>query len=435
MKYAVGWVSLVAATVLGCGSSTPSAPLGPTGTMIVTVAIPFNSTAQYVVSGPNAYAAQYTQTDTIFFLPVGVYNVQDATAGSIDPIVTGLYTGVITGSPVTINENDTGQASISYITTPGTGGLWVGSKNSGNPVAAEYLSQELQNSSPPGFTLHGGGATVVFDPLGNLWIASSTSNTISEYLAPQLVTGGSTIPAVTIGGSGLNGPSGLAFDRSGNLWVANASGNSIVQYTAIQLLSSGNPPPAVTLTSAALSNPGGLTFDASGSLWVPSFNTNTIAAFTAHQVASGGNQTPVITISANAGSLESPSALAFDEDGNLWAINQAGNTIVKYGTGQLLTGGSLVPLETLTVPGPYSGLSALAFDNSGDLWITCVTSSHLIVYDADQLVSSINTSPEQALSVAGAPTSLAFNPRQDGLPLGGLGNLSARLKKRSLPKL
>jgi hypothetical protein len=427
------WLPFLMIAALGC-SHSPTAPPTPTGTLIVTVAIPFNATANYVVGGPSGYAQEFFGTDTIPSLLLGMYTIVAPTAASIDPIVTGLYTGMSVGSPATVSENDTSFASISFVTTPGTGGLWVGSGNSGNPVAAQYSSQELQSVSPPGITLRTGGAYVVFDSAGNLWTASSTSNTISEYLAAQLVSGGSSIPAVTIGGSGLNGPSGVAFDHGGNLWVSNGRGNSIVEYTGIQLASSGNPAPAVTLTSAAIDNPGAFSFDAYGNLWVPNFGSSTIVSFTPRQIVFGGNQSPSVTISANAGSLESPRALAFDEDGYLWVLNQGSNAIVEYGPGQLISGGSLMPIETLIVPAAHSGLSAMAFDNSGDMWITCTTSSELILYVGDQLVSGISAPPEQVQSAAAAPVSLAFNPRPDGLPLGGLHN--SRLKRhRPIPRI
>ena len=136
----------------------------------------------------------------------------------------------------------------------------------------------------------------------------------------------------------------------------------------------------------------------------------------------GGTLTPSLALLPASGSIDSPHALAFDLSGNLWVANQGNNTIVAFGTGQLVASGAPVPNLNLTVPSPYAGLSAMAFDNSGDLWVTCVTSSHLIVYTGDQLAMGTSAAPYEGIQTASGPASVALNPRPDGLPLGGLAN-------------
>ncbi len=425
------WLPLLVLGSQSC-SNSPTEPATPQGALLVAVDIPPFSVSTYVVQGPDSYDNLFAGTDTII-LPIGTYLIGSAIAQSIDPIVTSLFTGVVTDSIATIKQDDTTHASISFVTAPGTGGLWVGSANGGSPRVAKYTTVELQGGTPPAFTVPTGGTVVVFDASGNMWVGSPTSNTISEYLAAQLVNGGSTTPVVTIGGSGLHGLYGLAFDPSGNLWASNFSGNSIVEYAASQLLSSGSPVPVVEITSAALSNPAGFSFDAYGNLWVPNAGSNTVIQFTRAQVAVGGNLTPSLAIIPIGGSVASPHALAFDLTGNLWVANQANNTVSVYGPGQIVAGGALVPNLTFTVPSQNKGLSAMAFDNSGDLWLTCVTSSQLIVFTGDQLSTTVNPPPLQVIETAAAPASLAFNPRLDGLPLGGVAN--SRVKRHELTTL
>lgn len=422
------WASLAAVASQGCSSPSTSTAtdLGPTGTMVVTVTNPPFSISQYVVSGPDEYALQFTGTDTIRDLPVGTYLVGFATASSIDPIVTSLFTGVVTDSVVTVAQNDTGRASIHFVTTPGTGGLWVGSTNGGSPLLAQYNTQALQGGTGPELTLPTAGGLTVFDANGDLWVGSSTANTISKYPASQLIVGGSTTPVVTIAGGALNGPYGLAFDPSGNLWVSNYSGNTIVEYAASQLESSGSPTPIIVIGGPALNHPAGISFDAYGNLWVPNAGSNTVIDFTRAQLVSGGSLAANIILTPISGSIASPHAVAFNTNGDLWVMNQANNTVVVYGPGQIVGSGALVPNGSITVPSTFSGLSAMAFDNSGDLWLTCTTSSHLIVYTGDQLASGTGPPPAQSLHTASSPVSLAFNPRPDGLPLGGLSNQRLR---------
>jgi hypothetical protein len=59
----------------------------------------------------------------------------------------------------------------------------------------------------------------------------------------------------------LSAPSGLAFDASGDLWVANDISRTVVEFGASQLAASGAPTPIVTLSGSALSAPRGLAFD------------------------------------------------------------------------------------------------------------------------------------------------------------------------------
>ena len=60
--------------------------------------LPPYSVGQYVVEGPDSYDNLFRGTDTIG-LDVGTYVVEDATASSVDPIVTSLFTGVVVGIP------------------------------------------------------------------------------------------------------------------------------------------------------------------------------------------------------------------------------------------------------------------------------------------------------------------------------------------------
>ncbi len=423
------WLPLAIVAVASCHKNNNAAIVAAetSGTLIVTVASPPNVKFPNVsVSGPVNYGVVIAGTDTLIDLVAGKYTITGGPVSSTDEVVSTVYTGVVTGSPANVVIDDTTQASVAYTSRPGTGGLWVASSNGGSPIAAQYTAGELRAGQTPGVSIGVADAYAVIDAAGNLWVASHSGNTISEYLNTSLAASGTPQAAVTISGAALNGPDGLAFDPAGNLWVANASGNTIVEYTAEQLAGSGNPAPAVVISGSALSSPARLSFDVAGDLWVPNQGANTVVEFSATQVGAGGSLTPVISLAADSGSLDAPDALAFDSDGDLWVANRSNSTISEYSPGQLLAGGAVAPAGVLSVAGGGVTLSALAFDNSGDLWTASTTTAQLLEFTADQVIGAGSQTPGLTLPVAAGPTSLVFNPAPDGLPIGSPDALRLR---------
>ena len=420
MARAALWLPLVMASVVSChksGATSPTVAAETSGTLIVTVTPPTSTLVNITVLGPAALNILLAGTDTLIDLGAGTYTVSSASAASRDEVVSTVYTGVVTGSPVAVTIGDTSRTSVAYTPRPGTGGLWVASGNGGSPIAAQFTSGELRAGQSIGVTLSVADAYEVFDANGDLWIANHAGNTLTEYLSTQLAASSTPAAAVTISGSGLAGPDGMAFDPSGNLWVSNSTGNTVVEYTAQQLASSGSPTPNVTISGGGLSAPARLSLDVYGNLWVPNAGSSTVAQYSAAQLLVGGNLTPAISFTAESGSLDAPQALAFDTEGNLWVANLSNGTIVEYGPGQLLSGGAATPVATLTVVAGGVSFSALAFDNSGDLWTTSVSSAQLLEFTADQVVAAGTQAPGVTLAVGATPNSVAFNPAPDGLPI------------------
>jgi hypothetical protein len=97
--------------------------------------------------------------------------------------------------------------------------------------------------------------------------------------------------------------------------------------------------------------------------------------------------------------------------------NLSNNTIAEYSPGQLLVGGALAPAGVLTVTGSAVSLAALAFDNSGDLWTASSSTGQLLEFTADQVIGAGAQTPGLTIAVAAGPSTLAFNPAPDGLPI------------------
>jgi len=90
-----------------------------------------------------------------------------------------------------------------------------------------------------------------------LWVPEYSGIALAEYTKAELTKSGSPPPHVTIRGSVLSTPQGLAFDSSGDLWVLNNGDQALVEYTKAELAKSGSPTPASTIKGAAtgLNNP------------------------------------------------------------------------------------------------------------------------------------------------------------------------------------
>jgi hypothetical protein len=284
------WLPLAVAVVSSCHKTSAAVLAAETsGTLIVNVNAPPNvKFPSITVTGPSGYDVTIAGTDTLIDLGAGDYTVTAGAVSSTDEVVSTVYTGVVTGNPVKVAIDDTSQISVGFLARPGTGGLWVVSSNGGSPIAAQYSAGELRTGQSAGISLRVTDAFAVIDASGNLWVASHSANTITEYVSANLAATGSPAAAVTITGAALSGPDGLAFDPSGNLWVANTTANTVVEYTAEQLTGGGAPAPAAVISGSGLSAPGRVSFDAYGNLWVPNRTTNTVVEYSVAQLASGG---------------------------------------------------------------------------------------------------------------------------------------------------
>jgi sugar lactone lactonase YvrE len=150
-----------------------------------------------------------------------------------------------------------------------SGNLWVSVFPS--TVVKFTASQLVASGAPtPVVTLSANGTSLVgpraiaFDAAGNMWVPNVDGQTISEFTASQIVTSGSPVPAVVLtptAAHSLADPIGVAFDASGDLWVGNGEGSSVVEFTPSQLATSGSPTPAVTISGSGVGGPWGIAFD------------------------------------------------------------------------------------------------------------------------------------------------------------------------------
>jgi sugar lactone lactonase YvrE len=362
------------AVLYGSGAKlTDSAPLagpsGMTGTITFVLYDPNGAvvdTETAAVSGPGTYSTPHgylpTQAGTYRWSARYGGDANNNPAGgalATTPTVTLSGVGDIYGVAIDSTGNryvaESGPSDVAVFapgsTTP-TGYLtgisnptWLAFDHTGNLFVASAFTSGLWEFAPGGTapTAYLSGTNsprvLAFDASGNLFVSNAGGNNVTEY-AP-----GATAPTATL--TGLNIPIGIAFDHAGNLFVANLGNDTISVFT----------PGSTTPTSMPLTDPtlnggyaGALAFDANGNLFAIN-GDNTVSEF------APGSTTPTATLTG----LATPTDLNFDAAGNLYVANFNGGTVSEFAPG------STTPTATLT---GVNGALRMAFDAQGDLYVT-----------------------------------------------------------------
>ena len=254
---------------------------------------------------------------------------------------------------------------------------------------------------------------IAFDKSGNLWIVDTGFNRLLEFFPPftdgekaSLVLGQddfvSTNPALSA--TGLDQPYGITFDNNGNMWVADTNNNRIVEYRtpftngeAVSLVI-GYPSfdkGVYPTTAGSLAAPYGLAFDKSGNLWAVDYYNNRILEYVPPfknqmnaSLVIGQSDLTSNSDGTTANRLNLPSAIAFDEKGNLWVTDSLNNRVLEFSypfsidqSATLVIGQENFTTNFLGVTDnsmntPYG----IIFDKSGNLWVTDGNNARVLEY-------------------------------------------------------
>lgn len=274
----------------------------------------------------------------------------------------------------------------------GSQALWVANslgfaEYSGKSLVLTFF---LQSFTPGGLT---------FDSFGNFWGTfcknpnGNTNGGLIFELTPALITAienGDNVQPFELQNPNskppnFDCPSAIQLDKPGNLFVANKGADtkkpSIMKYTAAQLVG-GNTVPTF-FTSPEIDTIWDMKFDGSGNLWlaadaVPPNSNGGIFEIKSDQLTSVGSQF-VVTFNQEltSSALNLPTALAFDNSGNLWTVGN-GNTLLMFSAGDLRGSGtvSVTPKVTLSASKrknrsyTFFKPGGLAIDESGNLWVS-----------------------------------------------------------------
>jgi len=306
---------------------------------------------------------------------------------------------------------------------------------------------------------------IAFDAGGDLWVADSQNNRSLEFTPPfynnmnaALVIGQPNFQRTRAGTTAneLNYPMYVTFDHSGNLWMSDSDNNRLLEFqppffsgmkASIVLGQQNFTASLDSTTQNGLSYPGQVAFDSLDNLWVPDSGNGRILEyqppFTIGMNASLVLGEPDFTHRycdphsfgiqshcSNHSSLEGPTEVAFDQQGNLWAPEAWSST---FGISIFKP-----PFSDGMHPSfRFDSVNAqnLAFDSSGDLWIACWFCGHVAEYMPHFSENSIRWlvgTPSNASTVVGgySPYCCNDNPQQipnvitpTGIAFDSAGNL------------
>jgi sugar lactone lactonase YvrE len=219
---------------------------------------------------------------------------------------------------------------------------------------------------------------VAVDSRGTLYVANNGNSTVTEYPF------GMTSPSVTLSGSPLVFPNGIAVDNNDTVYVtsgATAGSCYVLVYPK------GASTPSEQINGFDL--PVGLAVDKSGNLYVGDALQNAV-----WEVPKGSTTPSKLALSG----LDDPTGVAIDPSNNLWVANDANNTALGFHPGDTS------PFVTITsgLSGPYS----IALEKSGTLFV-----GNSLHYPGDVAgYKSGSTTPFESISV-GNPAGLAVYPK------------------------
>jgi len=267
---------------------------------------------------------------------------------------------------------NTGRSNVGYIgklAFDQAGNLWIpfcGNETTTYGLVAAFSPAALDQFAAgnrrvkPKAELIGSGfncpIALAFDHSGNLWIENAgfsdhNSKSIIEYTASSLLQKNSA-PSVTLTSSSFEFLRRLAFDAAGDLWVTNEANDEtdgVYEFTPQQLSTGGSQPAGLILQSSIFHNPEDIIFDAANNIWIdyggnnqPQPGPGGVQMFAAANLTGSGaiKPPPGVTIGGQPPcsvlAVCFPSALAFDQNGNLWIAQS--DTISEFTTAQLASG-------------------------------------------------------------------------------------------------
>lgn len=254
---------------------------------------------------------------------------------------------------------------------------------------------------------------IAFDKSENLWIVDTGFNRLLEFSPPftngekaTLVIGQSDFVSTnpTLSATGLDQPYGMTFDNAGNMWVADTNNNRIVEFKApftngeAVSLVIGYPSfdkGVYPTTAGSLAAPYGLAFDKSGNLWAVDYYNNRVLEYVPPfenqmnaSLVIGQSDLTSNSDGTTANRMNLPSAIAFDEKGNMWVTDSLNNRVLEFSypfstdqSAALVLGQTAFTTNFLGVTDnsmntPYG----IIFDKSGNLWITDGNNARVLEY-------------------------------------------------------
>jgi len=214
-----------------------------------------------------------------------------------------------------------------------------------------------------------GVSTILFDPLGNMWVSTIAStgqpSGLLLYPAASIASAGSPLPTVVIHQSGISHAwNDMIFDALGNMWYTDALAGTVNRLSASQLLSSNAAiVPAIVLSIGPYT---GLALDPNNNLWCSYAGYADLFAASDILSTSAPSSLRRILKDATVGTdgLGRNTAIGtkirFDKAGNFWAQTSHGPN--GFTASDIAVSGTPVPRCTLRDSGLLTNAKQMYFN-------------------------------------------------------------------------
>jgi sugar lactone lactonase YvrE len=402
-----------------------------TGTIVVTsTGLPAGVIGNIHLTGPTAQTVTSSRSLSV---GAGAWSVTADRATAADPFVRTVYLPTVAPASFCLANGGTQDVIVTWAPVATSNKLWSTNANATGQFLG-FRSASLSGSATvtPDVVSRGGfGADIAFDRDGNAWVPMGTvaDAALQRYPASRFATSAAVEPDLEVNFSTAGCfplVAGLAFDVSGNLYVSSPCLDAVLRVDAASLAAGGTVTPSLSIP---VRDPQGIALDRAGNLWVAARFDSRVWRYDASQLSAGSVATPAFKLGALATnnpmdtSILTPSWLAFDARGDLWANDFGGNIFFRLGAASLRGTGStdLQPQVRITI-GVTALLEGFAFDEEGGLWSAGSQGKLIRLAPALLDVSSgagMPTMPSTILTSSdiGSAVNLAFYPAPAGLPL------------------
>jgi len=401
-------------------------PTGGRGALSVVIEIPKDLAGDVTVSETGSLR-QLTRSDEIM-LEAGEHRVLARRITVAGETIGRAYSAVDDDQRVCVRGGMRSEVRVTYELEPGSKKLWTVGGAATFHTASYAIDDLAKSGSPAPATTIAGAANrpsaLAFDREGRLWITDVTGKVLGYARGvlgsnlsssnPDVLLEGDTLCAKTM----PCGPQALAFDANGDLWLALP--DSVVRIEKSELSGLNQPEIATRITGKSINRPRSIAFDVSGALWVGNGGDSSVVKFEADRLTKDDSGVADRTLLGQVlgpvfSGLSSPTAMAFDVQGNLWVGYLAPNLVARYTLEDQEKEGPVTPALQLNVDA-FAIVKGMAFDDAGNLWLT--GQGKITRMASSQLVLGSDPSRDAVeITIEGFVEDIAFDPPAAETPL------------------